>query len=226
MKIKDLQNEEKPREKMISLGAENLTNTELLAIILRSGGKGKSAVSLSRELFIKFGNIKNLLSADIKELTSIKNIDLAKATSIKALEELSKRYLQPAKEKDLYVKTPQDAYEIIKSDIYNKEQEYLFLLTLDNRNKLISKDLISKGTINETLIHPREIFKTALAKNACSIILIHNHPSNKPDPSNEDITVTKRIFKAGINIGIPLTDHLVVTNDDFVSMKSQNLIGF
>jgi len=226
MKIKDLQKEEKPREKLIQKGAETLTDIELLAIILRSGGKNKSAVNLSRDLFKKFEDLKTLLSADINELIAFKNIDSAKATSIKAIEELSKRYLSPINYKERYIKTPKDAYEIIKGDIYNKEQEFLFLLTLDSRNKLISKDLISKGTINETLIHPREIFKKALAKNACSIILIHNHPSNKPDPSDEDIRVTKRIFKAGINIGIPLTDHLVVTNDDFTSMKAQHLIGF
>jgi DNA repair protein RadC len=224
MKIKDLQNQEKPREKLVSRGAENLTDIELLAIIIRSGGKDKSAVSLARDLLIKFRDLKSLLSADIKELTSFKNIDLAKATSIKAVEELSKRYLYPTDSTDRYVKTPKDAYEIIKKDVFNKDQEYLFLLTLDVRNKLISKDLLSKGTINETLIHPREIFKKALAKNACSIILVHNHPSNNPDPSEEDIRVTRRIFKAGINIGIPLTDHLVVTNDNFVSMKAQNLI--
>lgn len=225
MKIKDLQNQEKPREKMISKGAENLTDIELIAIVLRSGGKNKSAVNLSRDMLTKFKGIKGLFSADIEELTSFKNVNLAKATSIKAVEELSKRYLYPANSRDKYIKTPKDAYEIIKGDIYNKDQEYLYLLTLDTRNKLISKDLVSKGTINETLIHPREIFKKALAKNACSIILIHNHPSNKPDPSDEDIRVTKRIFKAGVNIGIPLTDHLIVTNNDFVSMKAQNLMS-
>jgi len=225
MKIKDLQREEKPREKLIEKGAENLTDTELLAIIIRSGGKNNPATNLSRELLSKFGGIKNLLSADIAELTNFKNIDIAKATAIKAVEEISKRYLNPPKEEDINIKTPKDVYEIVRKDVLNKEQEYLFLVCLDSRNKLISKDILSKGTINETLIHPREIFKKALMKNACSIILIHNHPSNKSDPSEEDIKVTKRIFKAGIEMGIPLVDHLVVTNTGFVSMRAQNLIS-
>lgn len=225
MKIKDLQREEKPREKLIEKGAENLTDTELLAIIIRSGGKNNPATNLSRELLSKFGGIKNLLSADIAELTNFKNIDIAKATAIKAVEEISKRYLNPPKEGDINIKTPKDVYEIVRKDVLNKEQEYLFLVCLDSRNKLISKDILSKGTINETLIHPREIFKKALMKNACSIILIHNHPSNKSDPSEEDIKVTKRIFKAGIEMGIPLVDHLVVTNTGFVSMRAQNLIS-
>ncbi len=226
MKIKDLQKEEKPREKLIEKGAENLTNVELLAIILRSGGKEYPATSLARDMLNKFKGLKNLLSADIKELTAFKNINFAKATSIKALEEISKRYTSTNDNSEKFIRTPKDAYEVIRKDILNKDQEYLFLITLDSRNKLISKDLISKGTLNETLIHPREIFKKALMKNAYSIILAHNHPSNKSDPSDDDIKVTKRIFKVGIEMGIPLTDHIVVTNTDFTSMKALNLISF
>ncbi|MBW6442070.1 DNA repair protein RadC [Patescibacteria group bacterium] len=225
MKIKDLQNEEKPREKLIQMGPENLTDTELLAIILRSGGKETSATNLARQLLDKFEGLKALLSADIKELIEVKNIDIAKASSIKAVEEISKRYLYSPKQKEVFIKTPGDVYKLIRKDILNKDHELLFLITLDNRNKLISKDVISKGTINETLIHPREIFKKALAKNACSIILAHNHPSDNPDPSGEDIKVTRRIFKAGVEMGIPLTDHLIVSNDSFTSMKAQNLIS-
>lgn len=226
MKIKDLQKEEKPREKLIERGAENLTDVELLAIIIRSGGRDYPATDLSRDLLSKFGGMKKLLSADIAELKNFKNIDSAKATSIKALEEISKRYLTIPKEDDMTIRKPQDIYELVRKDILNKDQEYLFLICLDSRNRLISKDVLSKGTINETLIHPREIFKKALSKNAYSIILVHNHPSNKPDPSDEDIKVTKRIFRAGMEMGIPLTDHLVVTNDNFISMKAQKLIGY
>lgn len=225
MKIKDLQKEEKPREKMIEKGPDVLTDVELLAIIIRSGGKNNSATNLSRELILKFGNLKNVLTADITQLTSVKNIDIAKATSIKAVEEISKRFLTPLKEENIKIKSPKDVYDLIRKEILNKEEEYLFLICLDCRNRLISKEIISKGTINETLIHPREIFKKALNKNAYSIILVHNHPSNEPDPSDEDIKVTKRIFRAGIDMGIPLTDHLVVTNNDFISMKAQNLIS-
>lgn len=225
MKIKDLQKEEKPREKLVDKGAENLTDVELLAIIVRSGGRDYPATTLSRDLLTKFGGMKNLLSADISEIKQFKNIDIAKATSIKALEEISKRYLTMPEKEDITIRKPQDIYDLIRKDILNKEQEYLFLICLDSRNRLISKDILSKGTINETLIHPREIFKKALSKNAYSIILVHNHPSNKPDPSDEDIKVTKRIFRAGMEMGIPLTDHLVVTNDSFISMKAQKLIG-
>jgi DNA repair protein RadC len=223
MKIKDLQKEEKPREKLIEKEAENLTDIELLAIILRSGERNYSATELARDLLNTFGGIKGLLSADIEGLKNFKGIGTAKATSIKALEEISKRYLEPIKKPETYIKSPKDAYEIIRKDIINKNQEYLYLLSIDSRNKLISKDVISKGTVNETLIHPREIFRKAISKNACGIILIHNHPSNKCNPSDEDIKVTRRIYKAGIDIGIPLIDHLIVTDNDFTSMKAQSL---
>lgn len=225
MKIKDLQKEEKPREKMVEKGSEVLTDVELLAIIIRSGGKDTSATNLSRELILKFGNLKNVLSADIEQLKNFKNIDIAKATAIKAVEEISKRYLTPFREEAVKIKSPNDVYGLIRKEVINKEEEYLFLICLDSRNRLISQEVISKGTINETLIHPREIFKKALNKNAYSIILVHNHPSNEPDPSDEDIKVTKRIFRAGIDMGIPLTDHLIVTSNDFMSMKAQNLIS-
>lgn len=225
MKIKDLQKEEKPREKLIEKGPEALTDIELLALIIRSGGKDVSATSLSRELILKFGSLKSVLLADIEQLKNFKNIDIAKATSIKAVEEMSKRYLTPFVEDARKIRSPKDVYDLIRRDIINKEEEYLFLICLDSRNRLISKEVISKGTINETLIHPREIFKKALNKNACSIILAHNHPSNESDPSDEDIKVTKRIFRVGIEMGIPLTDHLIVTSRDFMSMKAQNLIS-
>ncbi len=225
MKINDLQKIEKPREKLIEIGAENLTDVELISIILRSGGRNCPVTSLSRDLINEFGGIKRLLSADIEEVLKFKNIDTAKASSLKAVEEISKRYLSPSSETPTYIKTPKDVHDIVRKDIFNKDQEYLFLLCLDSRNKLISKDIISKGTLNETLIHPREIFKKAISKNSCYIILAHNHPSEKCEPSDEDIKVTKRIHDAGINMGIPLIDHVIVTNDSFSSMKSSNLIG-
>ena len=226
MKIKDLQREERPREKMVEKGAEELTDIELISIILRSGGRNESVVDLSRQLIIRFKGLKGLLSADINELVIFNNLGIAKASSIKALEEISKRYIRPDYSKEYFVKTPKDVFNLIRKDLLNKEQEYLFLLSLDCRNRLLSKDLISKGTINETLIHPREVFKKALMKNACSIILAHNHPSNNASPSTEDINITKRIFRVGVEMGIPLADHVVLTNNDYSSMKAQKLLTY
>lgn len=225
MKIKDLQTEEKPREKLIYKGLDSLTNVELLAIILRSGGKGCPATSLARDLLNKYSGLRNLLNVDIQELINFKNIGYAKASSIKVLGEIVKRSTLEDQGLEKVIKKPEDAYSLVKGDLFGKDQEYLILVTLNSRSKVISKDIIFKGTLTETLISPREIFKKALSKNASSIVLAHNHPSNEAWPSEEDIRVTRKISKVGIDIGIPLTDHLIVTNTDFISMKAQRLFS-
>jgi len=224
MKMKDLQKEEKPREKLIQKGAEGLTDVELLAIILRSGGRNDTAVDLSRELIKKFSGLNNLVLAEPEQLSEIKDIGIAKATSIKALGEIAKRISNAKTNSGRFIRKPQDVYDIIKSETSGKFEEHLYLISLDRKNKVISKDLISKGTLNETLIHPREVFKKALTKNASSIILVHNHPSEELTPSLEDVKVSKRIARTGMEIGVPLIDHLVVTDRGFTSMKAQNLL--
>ncbi len=119
---------------------------------------------------------------------------------------------------------PSDIYQAINKDLYNKEKEYLFIISLDARNKIISKDLISIGTINETLISPREVFRQALLRNSTSIALAHNHPSGNSQPSREDIIITERMVKTGIEIGIPLLDHLIICNDSYTSLKSLGVL--
>jgi DNA repair protein RadC len=165
MKIKDLQKEEKPREKLIEKGVENLTDVELLAIILRSGGEHCPATTLARDLLNKYSGLRNLLNTDVEELINVKNVGDAKATSIKAIGEIAKRMLGSTEKAGKIIKKPQDVFDLIHKDTIEKDQEYLFLITLNAKSKVISKDLISKGTLTETLIHPREVFKKALAKN-------------------------------------------------------------
>lgn len=225
MKIKDLQKEEKPREKLIDKGPEALTNTELLSIILRSGGVDCTSTDLARNLINKFSGLDKLVYTDITQLMDIPNIGIAKATGILALGELAKRLTIENNIKGSVIKKPQDVFDSVKKEFSGKQEEHLYLISLDRKNKILSKDLISKGTLTETLIHPREIFKKALTKNASSIILVHNHPSEESCPSLEDVKVTKRIAKTGIEIGIPLMDHLVVTKTEFTSMKAQNLLN-
>jgi DNA repair protein RadC len=225
MKIKDLLSEEKPREKLIDKGPEALTDTELLSIILRSGGFDCTSTDLARNLINKFSGLDKLVCADITQLMDMPNVGVAKATGIVALGELSKRLATGCDTKGNTIKKPQDVFDSVKKEFSGKQEEYLYLISLDRKNKILSKDLISKGTLTETLIHPREIFKKALAKNASSIILVHNHPSEESYPSLEDIKVTKRIAKTGTEIGIPLMDHLIVTKTEFTSMKAQNLLN-
>jgi DNA repair protein RadC len=225
MKIKDLQREEKPREKLIDKGPEALTDTELLSIILRSGGINCTSTDLARNLINQFSGLDKLVYADTSQLISIPNVGAAKATGIIALGELAKRLTTESCVRGNAIKKPQDVFDSVKKEFSGKQEEHLYLISLDRRNKILSKDLVSKGTLTETLIHPREIFKKALTKNASSIILVHNHPSGEPYPSLEDVKVTKRIAKTGIEIGIPLMDHLVVTKSEFTSMKAQNLLN-
>lgn len=223
--IKDLNNFDKPREHLLVSGGSSLTDYELLAIILRSGGKDISAINLASQLLNQFQSLKNLLKADMEQLRKTKHIGLAKAASIKAIYEIAARSNFSESEYALYVKKPEDVYKILKRYIYEKDKEYLYLLSIDARNKVIATDLISIGTVNETFVHPREIYKQALFKNAVAIILAHNHPSDNPNPSKEDILVTERVAKVGISLGIPLLDHLVVCDSGFVSMKVLKLFN-
>ena len=153
----------------------------------------------------------------------IKNINLAKAAGILAGVELGIR-LTETETLSPIVKRPEDIFNSIRSDLYGKTTEYLYLISLNTRNRLISKDIISIGTVNETLLSPREIFKKALSRNAVYIILAHNHPSQDIAPSNEDILATEKTRKAGLMLGIPLIDHLIVCNDKFNSMKALGLM--
>jgi len=225
MKIKDLQREEKPREKLIDKGPEALTNTELLSILLRSGGIDCTSTDLARNLINNFSGLNKLVYADVTQLMDIPNVGVAKATGIVALGELTKRLTNESNIKGNIIKKPKDVFDSVKKEFSGKQEEHLYLISLDRKNRILSKDLISKGTLSETLIHPREIFKRALTKNASSIILVHNHPSEESYPSIEDVKVTKRIAKTGIEMGIPLLDHLVVTKTEFTSMKAQDLLS-
>ncbi len=218
-RICDLNKSEKPREKLKKIGCANLTDVELLAIILRSGGKSLSVIHLSRTLLNKFNGFGGLMKANLDELTTFNHIGLAKASSIQAMFEISKRSNNSPAEENFKINKPGDVYQYLKKDLSRQDKENLYLLSLNSRGKVIAKDLITVGTINESLISTREIFKQALARNAVSIILAHNHPSNDPSPSIEDIQVTKRVAKAGEEIGIKLIDHVVITNTNFSSIK-------
>lgn len=222
--IKTLNKYEKPREKATKQGINNLTNEELLAIILRSGGKDNSAIDLARNLLKKFFNFKNLLTVELEELLQIKDIGIAKATSIKASCEIALRILDKS-ENIQKITTPEDVYKLMYKDLYGKQQEYLYLLNLNNKSIPISKDLLTIGTNNQTLITSRDIYKKALAKNATSIILIHNHPSNDPTPSKEDLETTETVAEAGKKIGIPLLDHIIFSDTKYVSLKSLNIFN-
>ena len=225
LRIKDLNNNENPRERLIYKGSGALADCELLAIVLRSGGKDSSVLLLAQQLLSRFGGLKGLIDTNIDQLTSFKNIGKTKATCIKACCELALRLSGVTVEHGYKIRTPEDIHKVLRKELFEKTKEYFYLLSLDSRQCLICTDLISVGTVNETLVHPREIYKQAFARNAVSIAIAHNHPSGNPEPSSEDLIITERIAKAGISLGIPLVDHIVIYNDTFVSLKALKLFS-
>lgn len=223
LRVKDLIITDKPRERLILQGASALSDSELLAIILRSGGPKNSAIDLARKILKEFGGLKELINVDVNQLITFKNIGVAKATSIKSVCEIALRINLSMEEKRLEIKNPEDVFQLTRKEFFAQKKEHLYMISIDSRNRYICKNLISVGTINETLIHPREVYRQALLNNAVSIVLVHNHPSNDPTPSIEDIKVTERLAKAGVSLGIALVDHIIVSDNSFVSIKSLNI---
>lgn len=222
--IKDLDPKNKPRERMTEKGASALSDIELLAILLKSGGENLSATDLSAQLIKSYKNLRNLFESDLNHLTKNKHIGLAKAATIVATAELCKRvYLEDTEDSIIEIKNPSQAYKLIRKDLYSKKQEHLYLISLNSRKKYISKDLICIGSVNETLIPVRDIIRKALSNNAVHIIIAHNHPSNDPSPSQEDILVTEKVASACEAVGISLLDHIITSNQNFVSIKSLDL---
>ena len=218
MNILELPEEDRPREKLLNFGAGTMSDAELVSIVLSSGGKGQSVLELSQSLIKEAGTLTDLLNFPVQKLISYKNLGEAKALKLAAIRELATRHNIKNKSV-LKISAPGDAYEYIKSSLFGKETEHLYLIALNARNNIINKSLISVGTVNETLIHPREIIKIAVMHNAVSIILVHNHPSGEPYPSSEDVKVTQRLENACKIVGIGFTDHLIVCDNSFSSMR-------
>ncbi|MEM2174326.1 MAG: DNA repair protein RadC [Candidatus Micrarchaeia archaeon] len=222
--LRDLPKDERPRERLIKFGAEALSIQELLQIILRSGRSGESVAVLSQKLLSHFGNLKNLLEASLEELMSIKGIGLAKATQIKAVLELAKRYNLQIEEKTKSKKilSPEDVFKLIRSKLKDYNKEHFYIIALNARNYIISE--ISIGTLNTSLVHPREVFAEVIRQRANSIILVHNHPSGDPEPSKDDIEITKRLQEAGKLLGIEILDHIIITKNSYFSFKNKGIL--
>lgn len=215
MKLKELISEDKPREKLFKKGAEYLTDSELLAIILRTGNKSESVTELSNRILKRIGRVKNLKNMTINTLTKIEGIKLGKASSILASFELAKRALK--NDEPIKFKNTIDMYNYIKNDFLYELQEKFIILLFDKQFKLIKKCEVFKGTIDAVNVYPREIFKEALKENASFIVLAHNHPGGEVMPSIQDDEITKILVKNGQLIGIKVIDHLIVTPNSYFS---------
>jgi len=223
--VHDLPLSERPRERLLKHGIEALSAQEILALILGRGIKDESVIVTAQKLLSTFGNLKNIAAASMEELTKIKGIGPAKAAQIKAAFELSKR-LEDSSEEDrkTTVKSPEDAIKSVKNQLKGKKKEHFLVLSLDTRNHLINTQTISIGSLDSSIVHPREVFKEAISSTAASVIFAHNHPSGDPTPSEDDIKLTKRLVEAGEILGIEVLDHIIICDKEYISMKSRNLL--
>ena len=222
--IHDLPKPERPRERLEKFGPEALSAQELLALIIGRGIPQKSVINIAQELLTRFGNIKAISQATIEELSQIKGIGFAKAVQIKACFELGKRQDLEAEPKDFDIQDPQNVVKAIQASIKDKAKEHFKLILLNTRNKIIGISTISIGTLNSNLVHPREVFKEAIAHSAASVVLAHNHPSGDSEPSEDDLIITKRLTEAGKILGVEVLDHIIITKNGFFSFKEKGLI--
>ena len=218
MKIKDLPIEERPRERLEKVGIENISNEELLAILLKNGSKGNSVKDMAMEILKKIASINNLQDINYYSLGEIKGLGRVKIMELMSAIELGKRvFLQKEYQKKTRYCDAKTIYSDNKYLFFNKKQEYFYCLYLDNKNQLIERKLLFMGTINRSIVHPREIFKEAYLLSASSIICMHNHPSGDITPSEEDVMLTKSLVEIGRIQGIQVIDHLIVSDRDYYS---------
>ena len=225
IKFIDIPKEERPIEKLLINGPEILSNAELLAVILRTGTRGENVISLSTRILSEFDGLNGLLDIGISEITSIKGIKNIKASQILAIGELFRRFnsLNLIREGNS-ISSPRDIAKLLINEMMSLKQEILKLIMLDTKNNIIGIKDVFKGSLNTSIVHPREIFKEALKKSSSSIIICHNHPSGDPTPSKEDINITLRLKECSKIIGIDLLDHLIIGKDKFVSLKEKGII--
>lgn len=223
IRINEIPSGERPREKLLFYGAQFLSNEELLAIILRTGNKDSNVVELSYRIIHSVVGLNGLFKASAKELMKVKGVKEAKATQILAMCELYKRF-KVSELTQVKISKPSDVAELVLDELRMLRQEVLILITLDTKNKVISKKEIFKGGLNSSLVHPREIFREAVKDSAASIIICHNHPSGDPTPSRDDINITTRLKECGKMMGIELLDHLIIGDNRFISLKEKDIL--
>ncbi len=225
IKINDLPQNERPMEKMIKLGAESLSNAELIAILLRTGTKGENIIALSTRLLSELNGLDGILTANLEDTKKIKGIKNVKACQIIAISELFKRFKTlKSQANDFKVSSPKDVAQFLINEMEFEDQEVLKLILLGTKNNIISIKNVFKGGLNSSVVHPREIFREAVKVGCANIIIAHNHPSGDPTPSREDINISIRIKECGEIMGIKLLDHIIVGKSKYVSLKEKGII--
>lgn len=225
MKVKDLPLSERPRERLQQVGAENLSNEELLSIILKSGTKRKSVKELSIDILKEIGEIKNLRNITKETLQKIEGVGMVQALTILSVIELGKRvYLESSYDKKVILNSSSNIFEYMKYQLWDKKQEYFYCLYVNSKKELLERKLLFMGTVNRSIVHPREVFKHAYLCSASGIICVHNHPSGDISPSKEDIRLTNSLVEIGKLNGIPIIDHIIIGNDNYYSFYEEGEI--
>lgn len=224
MAITDWPQLERPREKLLSLGSAALSDAELLAIFIRTGVPGKTAVDLGRELLNEFGSLRHIVGADKERFCQSHGLGIAKYSQLQAALEIALRYLQETLQKHDVINNPQDTRNYLTARLRSRENEVFACLFLNNLHKVICYDELFQGTINSATIHPREVVKKALRYNAAAVILAHNHPSGDATPSHADITITQVLKDALRLVDIRVIDHIIIGDGHIISFAEQGLL--
>ncbi len=225
--IKNWPKDERPRERLLKTGAEGLSTAQLLAIILRTGSKDKSALELARELLTHFSSVKEIEDASAAEFSEINGIGSAKIAQLKAAFELGRRLLQGESDKSSQkpsFKSSIDVYKYYNPRFYGLKKEKFLCVMLDARNRVFKETVVSDGTLTSSPVHPREVFRYAIKEAAASVLFIHNHPSGDPAPSKDDISITERLVKTGGIVGIKVLDHIIIGDGNYLSLMEKGYL--
>lgn len=223
LRIQDIQPKDRPRERLLKHGPAALSDSELLALILRTGTRGENVLNLCTRILSTY-NIKQLSCTSPARLQEIHGVGSAKASQIAAVFELTRRLETFTEEEKIKISSPEAAYHHIYPGLREQKKESFIALHLDTKNNLIREETVSVGSLNANIVHPREVFKTAIQESAAAIIVAHNHPSGDPSPSQNDIDITRKLIETGRIVGIEVFDHIIIGNGRFISLKEQNLI--
>ncbi|GGH81126.1 RadC family protein [Saccharibacillus endophyticus] len=222
--LRDLPREERPRERMLQYGAQALSHAELLAILLRTGTRSESAIMIAQRILAQSGGLRGLADSGVEELVEIKGVGPAKAVQLRAAIELGRRMVASRLSESVVIRSPRDAAELLTEQLRYLQKEHFVCLFLNTKNVVIAQETLSIGSLNASIVHPREVFRAAIKYSSASIVCAHNHPSGDPAPSPEDIAITKRLVESGQIVGIDVLDHIVVGDGRFVSLKEQGFM--
>lgn len=225
--IKELPETERPREKLCRFGSSGLTDAEILAIILGTGSRKETALDLAAKLLNSLYDeegLRALLDMTVEELSEFRGMGTAKACKLLAAAELARRIYSSTSDSNIIIKAPEDAASYLMQGMRYLKKEHFKIMLLNVKNRLLSVEDVSVGSLSTSIVHPREIFKIPIKKSAAAIILAHNHPSGDPTPSQEDVNITRRIYEAGKIIGIDVLDHIIIGDGKFTSLKEKGVI--